>query len=45
MQIVLNLSILEQAEISEVSLHFIDKDVELQKGELDLSKITEQVSA
>lgn len=45
MQIMLNLSILEQVEISEVSLHFIDKDVELQKGELDLSKITEQISA
>lgn len=45
MQIVLNLSILKQVEISEASLHFTAKDTEIQKSELDLSKITGQVGA
>lgn len=45
MQIVLNLGILEQGEISEASLRFTAKDTEIQKGDLDLSKITGQVCA
>lgn len=45
LQVTLNLSILEQEEISEASLHFIAKDTEIQRGELVLFQITGQVSA
>lgn len=43
-QVTLNLSILEQVEISEAPLHFIAKDTEIQRGELVLFQITGQVS-
>lgn len=45
MQVVVNFSILGQVETSEAPLHFTAMDTEIQKGELDLSKITGWVSA